>query len=284
MLMEAFSKINLILDVTGKRPDGYHNIRSIMQTISLSDTLTISAEECSQAPTFVLTCDEPTLPTDDRNLVTRAAKYMMEEYNIGYSIRIHLEKRIPQAAGLAGGSSNCAATLSGINKLFALNISARKLRSIGQTFGADVPFCLLGGTALAEGIGERLTSLPPHPHAWVVLACPDIRVSTKDIFRNYNPALSAPGNVKAMIDSIKKGDLQGIADNFSNDLTQVTVKIHPQINDLIYEMKAKGAINAAMSGSGPTVFGYFPNQALALKAHEDLKQHARTFLAEVKQK
>ncbi|MCL2527401.1 MAG: 4-(cytidine 5'-diphospho)-2-C-methyl-D-erythritol kinase [Defluviitaleaceae bacterium] len=286
--MRAFAKINLILDILSKRPDGYHNLYSVMQTLKLHDIITITKKPAEAGTdNFLLTCSDPNLPTDDRNLVTRAAKYILKKYNINQAINIHLEKYIPQSAGLAGGSSDCAATITGLNALLNLGIplySNEKcsLMSIGQQFGADVSFCLTGGTAIAEGIGEILTPLPPHPHCWVVLACPNIPVSTADIFGQYKPITKQNKNHKKIIDAITQGDLQGIAANFSNDLTQVTTKLHPTISKLITTMIAQGALNAAMSGSGPSVFGYFDDKDAAQKAHNVMeKQAGRAFLTEI---
>ena len=304
--IRAFSKINLILDVLGKRPDGYHDVRTVMQTLALHDMLTISIVP-TQRERFQLECSNPNLPTDERNLVTRAARYMIQEYDITLPVHIHLEKRIPIAAGLAGGSSDCAATLAGLNNLFNLNIpmfcdtleteceaqqkvhknalhsvKQQSLMAIGLRFGADVPFCLLGGTALAEGIGERLTPLTPHPHCWVVLACPNIRVSTKSVFGRVNLDTISPNNATAMINALTQGSLQQIAANLSNDLTKVTAAIHPVIYDLIDEMKNQGATGASMSGSGPSVFGYFSNRESAKKAQKNLENIAgRAFLTEI---
>ena len=296
--VRAFSKINLILDIVCKRTDGYHNIRSVMQTLALYDTITITAaashgEYAHDA--FILTCDHPNLPIDDSNLVTRAAKFMMQTYDIP-RLSIVLEKRIPIAAGLAGGSSNCAATLFGINRLFSLGIpmydsKCISLMEIGRRFGADVPFCLLGltgSTALAEGIGDILTPLPPHPHAWVLLASPGIPVATANIF-NQHQICERDSNISAMRHALSQGDLYRIAANFGNDLAQTVIKLHPQINDIIFEMKNQGAINAAMSGSGPTVFGYFTSKELAIQAQHELENKLMnivkwTFLTEIKTK
>jgi len=275
--MRAFSKINLILDVLRKRSDGYHDLRSVMQMLALHDTVTISISKNNNG--FQLICSDPALPTDDRNLVTKAAKFLIKEYNIVQPICIQLEKRIPQAAGLAGGSSDCAATLVGINQLFDLNIPLHTLMEIGQRFGADVPFCLLGGTALAEGIGEKLTPLPVHPHCWVLLACPDIYVSTAAIFNKCKPGVS--NNIDDMITALAKGNLRDIAKNFNNDLADVTIKLHPIIQKLINEMITQGAMNAAMSGSGPSVFGYFLDKETAKKTQVKIENiTGRTFLTE----
>jgi len=304
-----------------------------MQTLALHDTVTIYAgeRECDSGPAdnFQLTCSDPSLPTDHRNLVTQAAKYIIQEYNITQPIRIHLEKRIPQGAGLAGGSSDCAATLAGLNTLLKLNIPLhinkqctkalgctdalrctkalgctnaqqssnyqhpKSMIEIGQQFGADVPFCLLGGTALAEGIGEKLTPLPSHPHCWVVLVYPDIHVSTAEIFKRYSPNKTAlnettdtiemTNNSDKVIAAITNKDLNCIAQNFSNDLAHVTASIHPIITELINQMKIHGALGSAMSGSGPTVFGYFDTLEAAQKTQKAMAKLARrAFLTEIK--
>ena len=297
--VQAFSKINLILEVLEKRPDGYHEIKSVMQSLLLHDTVTIRNGGISHAANFQLICSDPSLPTDDRNLVTRCAKYMMQEYGITGPISICLEKHIPVAAGLAGGSSDCAATLLGLNDLFSLNIPLHSttqvsLMEIGRQFGADVPFCLMANanqinaatqssiTALAEGIGERLTLLPPHPNTWIVLACPDIPVSTADIFGRYKATTLTSSLTPAMIQALTKGDLQSIAANFKNDLTQITAELHPEIQSIINEMINQGAIGTAMSGSGPSVFGYFSNKESAEKAQEKLQSIAgRAFLTHI---
>jgi len=270
-----------------------------MQTLALHDTL-----EIRKSNDFRLTCTNPRLPTDGSNLVTRAAKHILQECNINQSVHIHLVKRIPVSAGLAGGSANCAATLIGINALFGLNIplygEGLSLMQLGRSFGADVPFCIVGGTALAEGIGEKITPLPSHPHTWVLLACPVIPVSTADIFSRFVTS-SAYSTVKALeetlndcdvipnhcnITAMKKAlankDIVQIAANFSNNLAHITANIHPVINILIDEMKTQGAIAAAMSGSGPSVYGYFSNKETAKKAKENLKHiTGRIFLTKV---
>jgi len=259
-----------------------------MQTLSLHDVITIKTAVDSEN-SFRLTCSDASLPTDDRNLVTKAAKFMISEYGITQSIHIHLEKNIPTAAGLGGGSSDCAATLIGLNNLFDLQIPLHtkeqfiscfieeqlSLTKIGQRFGADVPFCLIGGTVLAEGIGEILTPLPCHPQCYVLLACPDIPVSTKEIFTKYTPPTTRQTNIPAMIQAINSGDLNQIANNFSNDLTGITARIHPKINILINEMKNQGALNAAMSGSGPSVYGYFTDKDIVEKAQKELAKIAK---------
>ena len=306
--MDAFSKINLILEVVGKRQDGYHELKSIMQSLALHDTLTIEtavSNGASHAPratqgNFQLICSDPNLPTDDRNLVTRAAKYMMQEYNITTPVSIKLEKRIPVAAGLAGGSSDCAAALLGLNNLFNLNIplhstSQTSLMEIGKRFGADVPFCLMANaspksvTALAEGIGEKLTQLAPHPFMWVVLACPDIPVSTPGIFGRLGATALTQARINShesacpvMIQALEKSDNHAIFANLKNDLARVTIELYPEIQDIIDEMKNHDAQCAAMSGSGPSVYGYFTQKEQAEKAYKNFQNiTGRIFLTKI---
>ena len=310
--IRAFSKINLILEVLRKRPDGYHEIRSVMQSLALHDMVAITIHDSGVTLPLLtkvskpdlgagddcklrVTCSNPRIPTDDRNLVTRAAKHMMREYGIMQPVSIHLEKRIPEAAGLAGGSSDCAAALLGLNRLFNLNITQAGLMKIGRSLGADVPFCIMacanqsdtndyfGATALAEGVGEKLIPFPPHPHVWVVLACPDIQVSTGSIFGQYKThgrtARRDDSKYNAMLQALIHGDLDKIAANFKNDLAQVTIKLYPEIQDIINEMASQGALGTAMSGSGPTVFGYFGNKEQAEKAQAVLQyMTGRAFL------
>ena len=276
--IRAFSKINLILEILEKRSDGYHELRSVMQSLALHDCLEIKID--GKMP-FELICNDPNLPTDHRNLVTRAATYMIETFNITKPIRIDLTKRIPQGAGLGGGSSDCAAALIGINELFDLKIHQQNLLKIGQQFGADVPFCVLGGTALAEGIGEKLTPLPPLPHCFVVLACQKSEVSTREVFTNWKPSIKNTSKIPTMIKAIENNDLTKIATNLYNDLTVITNKKY-NIQQLIEEMIKTGAINATMSGSGPTVFGFFSQQETAKKAHAHMESiTGRAFLTEI---
>jgi len=272
--MQAFSKINLYLEVLEKRSDGYHNLSTVMQSLGLYDVITIRAGTTSDHMNLCLTCDCPGLPVDKRNLVYRAADYLMKRYEIRVPISIHIEKHIPVSAGLGGGSSDCAATLVGMNRLFALGLSVEELCAIGLTFGADVPFCILGGTQLAEGVGERLTPLTPHPACWIVLARVPVAVSTKDVFARvqFDGDRAVLSDNYMMLNAVNNGDVGAIANAFYNRLTNITTAMHPDINDLITKMNTLGAINAAMSGSGPTVFGYFTDEDTAINAYAELKK------------
>ena len=274
MEVSAFSKINLFLAVLGKRDDGYHNLASVMQTLSLCDTLII--KKCNtnvQKEPITLETNVPTLSVGDDNLIIKAAKRITNEYKINQPIKIILTKRIPIGAGLGGGSSDCAATLQGINQLFDLNLPLDKLMKMGKTLGADVPFCLLGGTAIAKGIGDVLTPLPPHPKCYVVLACPSIHVSTKEIFELLeHKHFSKETDLDYFITAYKSQDINQIAQNLKNTFTQITSTLHPQIKKLIIDLKNQGANAAAMTGTGATVFAYFNNKTTAENACTALQQ------------
>lgn len=262
--LNARGKINITLDVIRKREDGYHDLSMIMQTVNLCDNLTIKVTDTG---IIEMTSNCSWLPCDERNLVYKAALVMKQKYNIKEGISIHLDKNIPVAAGMAGGSSDCAATLVGIRNLFKLNVSDNYLMVIGKDLGADVPYCILRGTALAEGIGEKLTQLPPFPNSILLIAKPPINVSTATVFGSFdlNNVDKHPDNDK-MIELIKNKDLKGICDNMCNVLESVTVKNYPIIDTIKKAMLSKGAIGSLMSGSGPTVFGFFENYDVALNA------------------
>jgi len=272
--VSAFSKINLFLTVLGKREDGYHNLVSVMQTLSLCDDLIIKQCDTNiQKEPIILEANIPTLSVGDDNLIIKAAKLITNEYKINQPIKIILTKRIPIGAGLGGGSSDCAATLKGINQLFGLNISLDKLIRMGKTLGADVPFCLLGGTAIAEGVGEVLTPLPPPPKCYVVLACPPIHVSTKEIFELLEQKhFSNKSNLNHFITAYKSQDINQITQHFENTFTQITSILHPQIKALIIDLKNQGANASAMTGTGSTVFAYFDNKTTAENACKALQQ------------
>jgi len=280
--VQAFAKINLFLDVTGKRTDGYHNIVSVMQSVSLCDDLTITiAPNTREVQLF---CDTQGLPTDDSNLIVKAANVLIREFDIPHGFKIELTKRIPVGAGLAGGSSNCAATLRGINRLCNLNIPLPRLLEIGKALGADVPFCLTGGTALTEGIGEKITPLTPHPPCFIVIANPNIHISTAEIFSRLGGAFG-DGDEKStaqILSAILKKDLQQIATSFYNIFTPFTSAIHPAIHALISQLKSIGALNAEMTGTGSSVFAYFSNEDSAQKAFTIMKQQNTAFLCKPK--
>lgn len=267
--LRAMAKINLGLDVLRKREDGYHDVRMIMQTIELFDTITIKKID---KKTIKLQTNLPYLPTNKNNLIYRAAALLIDEFHITSGVDITLTKRIPVAAGLAGGSTDAAATLLGLNQLFHLNLSIKDLMERGVTLGADIPFCLLGNTALSEGIGEILTPLPSMPSCHILIAKPDIGVSTKYVYEHLmlNDQTKHP-DIDGMIASLKANDLNGIVTRLDNVLEQVTIKRYPIIQQIKQTMLQAGALNALMSGSGPTVFGIFSSHEAALKAADDMK-------------
>ncbi len=262
--LNARGKINITLDVIRKREDGYHDLSMIMQTVNLCDNIVISTTDTGN---IEMTSNYSWLPCDERNLVYRAAALMKEKYNIKEGLKINLDKNIPVAAGMAGGSSDCAATLVGIRNMLKIKSSDKELMALGKTLGADVPYCILRGTALAEGIGEKLTQLPPFPDSILLIAKPPINVSTAAVFGSFDLSKvdKHPDNEK-MIELIKNKDLQGICNNMCNVLESVTIKNYPIIDTLKKAMMDKGAMGALMSGSGPTVFGFFDNYDKALNA------------------
>ena len=251
----AHAKINLTLDILSKRPDGYHNVRMIMQSLTLSDRITLRRTESDG---IVLDTDAPDIPKDDRNLCVKAARNLYERFSLTGGLEIGLEKRIPAAAGLAGGSSDAAAVLCGMRALYQLPLSEQELLSEGKRIGADVPFCILGGTALSEGIGEQLTKLPAILPFTILLVKPPAAVSTKEIYEAYDRTVpSERPDTDGMCQALKAGDAEGIACRLANVLEPVTAAQHPEIHALRTQLLALGAAGARMSGSGPTVFGLF---------------------------
>lgn len=268
--LNAFAKINLGLDVVRKREDNYHEVRMIMQTIRLYDKLTIRTIPQDE---IQLETNLSFLPTNENNLVYKAAQLFKERYQIKTGVHITLEKHIPVAAGLAGGSSDCAAALVGLNRLFYLNLTKQDLMEHGVTLGADVPYCIMRGTALSEGIGEILTSLPPIPDCFVLIAKPPIHVSTKFVYENLDiGGIKKHPDIDGMLSSIKEGNLLGVANRLENVLETVTIPEYPVIGQLKQIMKDCNALNSLMSGSGPTVFGLFQEKEDAEKAYELCKE------------
>ncbi|MEI2993234.1 MAG: 4-(cytidine 5'-diphospho)-2-C-methyl-D-erythritol kinase [Blautia faecicola] len=270
MRLQAFAKINLGLDVLGKREDGYHEVRMIMQTIRMYDQLDMRK---SVEPGIHLTTNKKYIPVDENNLVWRAAKLMMDTCGIMEGVSIHLHKVIPVAAGMAGGSSDAAATLVGMNRLFHCGLSKEKLMELGVQIGADVPYCVLRGTALAEGIGEKLTVLPPMPDCWILIGKPGISVSTKYVYTtlDLNTDTVHP-DIDGMKKALEDGNLYGITERMGNVLQDVTIPAYPEVERIKEQMKTLGAVNAMMSGSGPTVFGIFDNEEKAQKACQKLRE------------
>ena len=264
MELKALGKINLGLDVLGKRPDGYHDVRMVMQTIYLYDQITITKRK---EPGIGLSTNLFYLPVNENNLAYRAAKLLMDEFEIRSGVDIFLEKHIPVAAGMAGGSSNAAAVLYGINRMFDLGLSMEELMKRGVSLGADGPYCIMRGTVLAEGIGEILTPLPPMPRCQIVVAKPPVSVSTKMVYEKIDSRrIVEHPDIDGIIEGLKEGDVTKIASCMGNVLEQVTVEEYPVIDKIKKLMNEGGAKGAMMSGSGPTVFGIFTEKSLAKKA------------------
>lgn len=269
MRLRALAKINLGLDVLRKREDGYHELRMIMQTINMYDQLDI---EISKTPGIKITTNLPFIPVNESNLVYKAAKLLMDEFQVEQGITVDLQKFIPVAAGMAGGSSDAAAAMIGVNRLFGLGLSVRELMERGVKIGADVPYCLLRGTALAEGIGDKLRALPACPDCYVLIGKPAISVSTKFVYENLHAnELEYHPEIDKMLDAIQWHNLNKIADCMGNVLETVTIPHYPVIQEIKDHMKEHGALNAMMSGSGPTVFGLFDDKATAENACEALR-------------
>ena len=274
MRLRALAKINLGLDILGKREDGYHEVRMIMQTIQMYDVLEI---EKKKEPGIVLTTNIPYVPTDERNLVYKAAKMLMDEFKIKDGVNIYINKRIPIAGGMAGGSSDCATTLMGINQLFELGLSKEELMERGVKLGADVPYCVLGGTAIARGIGEVLTPLPAPADCHVIIAKPPVSVSTAYVYGHIKPLeITKRPDIEAMAQSIKDGDLKKMASLIYNVMEDVTVGEYPIISEIKHVMLDNGALNSIMSGSGPTVFGLFDDKEKAQQCVKTLEEKGLT--------
>lgn len=267
---KAYAKINLGLDVLRRREDGYHEVKMIMQTIGICDEITFSTTPSTEGVNLIADVDN--LPLDGTNLIIKAANMMMEKYDIKQGVDIKLVKNIPMASGMAGGSSDAAATLRGLNKLFGLGLTDEELCKMGVKIGADVPFCVYGGTYLSEGIGEKLTRLNDVPHCTVLIAKPRFGVSTGYVYANLHvEKIKKHPDIDAVVDAITRSDLAGIAANIENILENVTIKDYPFVGELKDIMMSHGAMKALMSGSGPTVFGLFDNKANAERAAVELR-------------
>lgn len=267
--LKALAKINLGLDVVRKREDGYHEVRMIMQTVRLYDQIKLTMKE---KPGITMKTNLFYLPANEENLAYKSAKLLMEEFGIKKGLKIDLKKFIPVAAGMAGGSSDAAAVLVGVNRMFQLGLTKKELMKRGVTIGADVPYCIMRGTALAEGIGEKLTPLPSMPSCYILIAKPAIHVSTKFVYTNLRAnELKEHPDIDGQIQALQKGDLYGLAEKMGNVLETVTIPAYPVIGEIKKAMMSKGAVGAMMSGSGPTVFGLFDDEKKARHAYEKLR-------------
>ena len=267
--LKALAKINLGLDVVRRREDGYHEVLMLMQTIHLYDRLDIKR---TQEPGIQIQTNLSFLPVNENNLIYKAAKLLMDEFSITDGVSVKLDKRIPVAAGMAGGSTDAAAMLIGVNRLFSLGLTKRQLMERGVQIGADVPYCIMRGTALAEGIGEALSPLPPMVKCPVLIAKPSISVSTKFVYQNLKlDDTTIHPDIDLLIDDIKAKNLHDIAAHMGNVLETVTIPNYPVIDEIKKHMLSNGAVGAMMSGSGPTVFGLFDDEDTAKKAYKAMR-------------
>ncbi|HOM02656.1 MAG TPA: 4-(cytidine 5'-diphospho)-2-C-methyl-D-erythritol kinase [Acetivibrio sp.] len=265
--LNAHAKINLSLDVIGKRQDGYHEVRMIMQTIALHDEVIVESKDAG----IEVECDKPWVPGGSDNIAYKAANLMMERYKIESGVGIKILKRIPVAAGLAGGSADAAAVIKGMNELFSLNLDEAELMGIGKQVGADVPFCIKGGTMLSEGIGEKLTQIPSFQGVDIVLVKPKVGVSTAWVYNNLKlDKISSRPDTDLLIKAISDRNIVCLAQNMKNVLETVTIEKYEVINDIKNELLRLGALGSMMSGSGPSVFGIFEDGKKAHLAYERL--------------
>ncbi|MCY6369856.1 4-(cytidine 5'-diphospho)-2-C-methyl-D-erythritol kinase [Clostridium ganghwense] len=268
MLVKAYAKINISLDVVGKREDGYHLLEMIMQNIELYDSLIFDNNKNG----IKIECNKHYVPTDERNLAYKAAKLFIDTYNIKGGIDININKNIPVAAGLAGGSADAAATLIAMNNMYNTNISNQELCKLGLQIGADVPYCIIGGTALCKGIGEKVTSLNPFKGHVLVLVKPNFGVSTKEVYKSLDidKIFKHPDN-ESLIRAMKQNDIKYVSENMKNVLENVTLRKHTILREIKEKMVRMGAMGSMMSGSGPSIFGFFDDMLRAQKCYEYFK-------------
>ena len=266
---KAYAKINLSLDVTGRLDNGYHLVDMIMQTVNIYDELSFERTDGE----IVLESDCGELPLDENNLIYKAIRLIQEECGVTGGLRVFLKKNIPIAAGMAGGSTDCAATLMAMDELYGLKLGTKRLMELGVKLGADVPYCILGGTARAQGIGEKLTRLPNCPTMKLLVAKPDLNVSTKEVYTGLDALENLPHHgVDDMVRAIESGNGRAVAAGLGNVLECVTIPLHPVIREIKDRMLELGAINSLMSGSGPTVFGIYEKDEELQKAYEALAE------------
>ena len=268
LYVKAPAKINLTLDVLYKRPDNYHEVEMIMTTVDLSDR--IGLESRTDGQINIVSADR-FVPDDHRNFAYQAAQLLKDTYGIQEGVTITIEKQIPIAAGLAGGSSDAAATLRGLNELWELNLTTDELAELGAKIGSDVSFCVYGGTALATGRGEKIKELPAPPNCWVILAKPKLGVSTADVYGGIKLEGISHPNTKQMIEAIEKNDYNLLCDSLGNVLETVTFKLHPEVITIKEQMQRFGADAVLMSGSGPTVFGLVDNESRVSRIYNGLR-------------
>ncbi len=268
--IDSYSKINLTLNILAKRQDGYHDIETIMQSINLTDRICIKEEKEG----IKIKCSHPLVPVDDQSLTYKSAEIILNRCRIKKGVKIEIDKKIPLASGMAGGSANSASILVGINKLFTLNLSNKDLREIGEELGMDVPFCIQNGTALAYHKGEKVTPLPLiNPPLWIIIINPGFEIPTKWAYNNldFDQVKKEKNNTKAMLKALKEMKLHEISKNLFNSFEGLIIKKYPEIGKIKDKLIQEGALGALMSGSGPTVFGIAKNKEQALKVYKKLK-------------
>ena len=277
---KAYGKINLSLDVLGRRANGYHDVSMVMQTVDLYDVITL--RKLSDRDGIILTTDVDNIPLDEGNIVYKAIKLVKEEYGIDIGVSADIKKRLPVAAGMGGGSADAAAALRGMNTLFELGLRSERLEELGVRLGADIPFLIKGGIALAEGIGEKLTALPAFPECRLVIVKPNVSVSTKEVYEAFDSLTEVVHpNIKKLTDALGKEDLRYIVKLLGNVLEDVTIKRHGIIDEIKRLLLENGAVFSMMTGSGPTVFGIFENEEKAVMAGERLSEIGCFELVEV---
>lgn len=263
----APAKINLTLDTLFKREDGYHEVSMVMTTVDLNDQLSFEKRADNK---IIIETENQYLPNDKKNLAYQAAALMMETYGISTGVNIFIDKNIPIAAGLAGGSSDAAATFRGMNALYGLGRPLEELADLSAQLGSDIPFCVYGRTALCTGRGEKISLLPKPTNAWVILAKPSVGVSTKTIYSQLDPGKHEPASGK-VVEAALAGDYAGVIHHMKNDLEEVTVEHYPEVAKLIDNMEASGADKAMMSGSGPTVVGLVQKERQAIHVYNSMR-------------
>ena len=273
MKIKAYAKINISLDIVGKREsDGYHLLKMIMQNIDLYDEISIE----KQKEGITITCNKNYVPTDSRNLAYKAASLFKETYNIKDGVHIDIVKNIPVSAGLAGGSTDAAAVLKLMNKIFEVNVSDEELMNIGLKLGADIPYCINGGTALCEGIGEKITTLQPFKDKILVLVKPSFGVSTKEVYKSFNlDRVKVHPKTESLIEAMEQDNLYYVANNMKNLLENVTLRKHNILIKIKEDMNRYGAVGSMMSGSGPSVFAFFDDMLKAQRCYEKMKEDYR---------
>ena len=277
MKIKAYAKINISLDIVGKREsDGYHLLKMVMQNIDLYDEISIE----KQKKDITISCNKSYVPTDSRNLAYNAASLFKETYNIEDGVHIDIVKNIPVSAGLAGGSTDAAAVLKLMNKIFKVNASNEELMELGLKLGADIPYCINGGTALCEGIGEKITSLPPFKDKILVLVKPSFGVSTKEVYKAFDlDKVRVHPKTENLIEAMEQDNLYYVASNMKNLLENVTLRKHNILIKIKEEMNKYGAVGSMMSGSGPSVFAFFDDMLKAQKCYEKMREnHREVFL------